>query len=83
MYKKETDKIKISINSCALKLQTILPHLGENKPILNETYNKILIEKAVLREKLKQKETPFFVKLAKRLNSTSRKGLICDYFKYS
>ena len=82
MNKKDADKIKNSINTCKMKLRTILPHLGDNKPALNESFNKILIEKAILRDKLLHKELPFFVKLAKKLAPAPlKKELICDYFK--
>lgn len=81
MKKKETDEIKNSINMCKMKLRTILPYLGDNKPALNKKFNQILIEKAVLRDRLIHKETPFFVKLAKKINHNGRQKLICDYFK--
>lgn len=79
MSKKETDDLKISICTCNMKLRTILPYLNENKPALNKKFNQILIEKAILRDKLKKKETPFFVKLARKINNNEKR--ICDYFK--
>ncbi|MCD7779795.1 MAG: hypothetical protein LUH05_03905 [Candidatus Gastranaerophilales bacterium] len=79
MNKKQADEIKNSIMKCKLKLQTIQPHLNGNKPVLNENFNKILIEKAILRDKLIHKEVSFINKIAKKLNG--KKELICDYFK--
>ena len=81
MNKKETDEIRKSINDCKMKLYTIMPHLSENKPVLNKRFNELLIEKAVLRDKLLKKEAPFFVKLAKKIKPSLKKELICDYFK--
>ncbi len=79
MNKQQINKIKDSIRTCNLKLQTIKPHLGDNKPVLNENFNKILIEKAILRDKLLHKEVPLLTKLARKING--KKELICDYFK--
>ena len=81
MRNKETEELKNSINMCKIKLRTIIPYLTENKPALNRKFNQILIEKAVLRDKLINKETPLFVKLAKKINSNQKQKLICDYFK--
>jgi len=81
MNKKKADKIKSALNICEMKLRTILPHLSDNKPSLNENFNKLLIEKAILLDELKRKEIPFFVKLIKKLTPNPRRELICDYFK--
>jgi hypothetical protein len=64
-----------------MKLRTIEPHLQGDKPILNENYNKILIEKAVLRDKLMHKEPSFLKNLALKIKNYNRRELICDYFK--
>ncbi len=81
MKKKETDELKNSINMCKMKLRTIIPYLNDNKPALNRKFNQILIEKAVLRDKLINKETPLFVKLARKIHANTKQKLICDYFK--
>lgn len=80
MNAKQKEQIKNSIRMCKLRLETIKPHLTEQKHALNESFNKLLIEKAILRDKLMHKETSFFKKIMKKLNS-GKKELICDYFK--
>ncbi len=78
--KQQTEEIKNSINMCLMRLKTIKPHLTPDKIALNESYNKLLIEKAILRDKLFKKQPSFFNKLLKSFKS-SKKTLICDYFK--
>lgn len=80
MKKSEKDKIRNSIRMCKLRLETIKPHLTEEKQALNESFNKLLIEKAILRDKLLKKELSLFGKILKKINS-GKKELICDYFK--
>ncbi len=80
MNKKQSQELKNSIRICQMKLETIRPHLKGEKPILNESYNQILIKKAIMRDKIYKKEQSFFVKLIKKLTN-QKKELICDYFK--
>ena len=54
MLQNNKEEIQNSINICKAKLKTILPHLTDEKPCLNITFNKLLIEKAILKDKLKQ-----------------------------
>ena len=79
MNRKQKEQIKNSIRMCKLRLETIKPHLTDEKYMLNESFNKLLIEKAILRDKLLHKEPSFIAKLIKR--TTNKKELICDYFK--
>ena len=81
MKKREADRIRNLIRMCEVKLHRLEPYLNGEKPALNEAYNKILIEKAVLRDKLQQKELHFLAKFADRLIPKMEKNLICDYFK--
>lgn len=81
MNRKQSKEIRNSIRMCKLRLQTILPHLTDEKPVLNESFNKLLIEKAILRDKLMHKEPSFLSKLAKKIRANGKKELICDYFK--
>ena len=60
MKNKRDDEIRESINVCKMKLHTIMPHLSDEKPALNETFNRLLIEKAVLRDKLMKKSCDYF-----------------------
>ncbi len=81
MNRKKIEEIKNSIMRCRIRLQAIQPHLEGNKPVLNENFNKLLIEKAVLRDKLMHKTPSFLEKLTKKIKNNSKKELICDYFK--
>lgn len=81
MNAKQKEEIKNSIQICKMRLKTIQPHLTDDKISLNETFNKILIEKAILRDKLMRKEMPFFSRLAQKVRASGKKELICDYFK--
>ena len=81
MNKRQQDEIKSSIRMCKLRLQTIQPHLTDEKFTLNESFNRLLIEKAVLRDKLMHKEPSFLSKLARKVRTYNKKELICDYFK--
>jgi len=80
MNRKQAQELKNSIRICRMKLETIRPHLKGEKPILNESYNQILIQKAILSDKLRHNEPSFFTKLMKKISSP-KKELICDYFK--
>lgn len=80
MNKKQIDEIKNSIQMCKMRLTTIKPHLTAEKISLNESFNKLLIEKAILRDKLMHKSPSFLSKIIKKFNP-GKKELICDYFK--
>lgn len=80
MNKREAENIQNSINMCKMRLKTIQPHLTPEKTTLNETFNRLLIEKAILRDKLLKKSPSFLTKLARKVNM-GKKELICDYFK--
>ncbi len=79
MNRKESLEIKNSIKMCNMRLKTILPHLSDEKKALNESFNKLLIEKAILRDKLNKKNPSFLSKIIKKI-SANKKELICDYF---
>lgn len=79
MKRKDSKEIRESINRCMMKLRTIQPHLTPEKVTLNESFNRLLIEKAVLKDKLEPKNPTFFNKLFKKLTA-NRRELICDYF---
>lgn len=81
MNGREAENIKEAINMCKMRLKTIQPHLTPEKPSLNESFNKLLIEKAILRDKLMHKSPSLFKKLVKKIRSNGNKELICDYFK--
>ena len=81
MNRKKEKEIKNSIRMCKLRLQTIQPQKKKKKTILNESFNILLIEKAILRDKLLHKEPSFLSKLARKIRTYNKKELICDYFK--
>ena len=68
MNKREAENIQNSINMCKMRLKTIQPHLTPEKTTLNETFNRLLIEKAILRDKLLKKSPSFLTKLARKVN---------------
>ncbi len=78
MKQNEIDNIKHSMVFCQMRLKNLKPHI-ESSTSLNEIYNKVLIEKAVLREKLKQENTSVFEKLLNKFFRKKNKK-ICDYF---
>ena len=80
MNKKQIEDIQDSINMCKMRLKTIQPHLTPEKTALNESFNKLLIEKAILRDRLMQKNKSIFSSLLKKVKP-QKKELICDYFK--
>lgn len=80
MNKKQVEDIKESINMCKMRLKTIQPHLSPEKIALNESFNRLLIEKAILRDKLMHEKTSLFANLIKKVRPR-KKELICDYFK--
>lgn len=80
MNKRQIEDIKDSMNMCKMRLKTIQPHLSPEKTSLNESFNKLLIEKAILRDKLMHKSPSLFSRLIKKV-SIGKKELICDYFK--
>ncbi len=79
MNRKKSEEIKNEIEMCKMRLRTIKPHLTEEKTALNESFNKLLIEKAILRDKLLYKSPSFLSKIMKKIKP-SKKELICDYF---
>ncbi len=79
MNKKQKEEIKNSIDMCMNRLRTIHPHLSEEKTLLNESFNKLLIEKAILKQKLHPKKMSVISKILKKIGASKRE-LICDYF---
>ena len=79
MNKQKIEDIKSEINMCNMRLKTIMPHLTAEKTALNESFNKLLIQKAILRDKLAHKSPSFLEKITKKFRN--KHELICDYFK--
>lgn len=50
---------------------------------LNRTYNRLLVERALIRKKLEQKKSRNVITdFCQRLNRRKHEKLICDYFKH-
>ena len=79
MNKHKIEDIKAEINICNMRLKTIMPHLTQDKVALNESFNRLLIQKAVLKDKLTYKSPSFIQKISKKFSNN--RELICDYFK--
>lgn len=79
MNRKKAQEIKEAIQTCKMRLLTIKPHLSDDRSGLNESFNKLLIEKAVLRDSLKMKKISFLSNIIKKFKKEKRE-LICDYF---
>lgn len=79
MKNENAEKIKHDILLCKMRLKTLEPHI-QNSPNLSEIYNKVIIEKACLRENLKQHRKPTLFDKFKTLFANKREKRICDYF---
>ncbi len=78
MKQNEIDNIRHAMLCCQMRLKNLKPHI-ENSANLSEIYNRVLIEKAVLRDDLIVQKVSFLNKLFKRFFVKSEKR-ICDYF---
>ena len=79
MKKEDLNTIKESIMMCKIRLRNMQPYIKTSEKI-SQTYNKVLVEKAILREKVLHKEPTFMQKLTRKFTPRKKK-LICDYFK--
>ena len=79
MKKEDLNNIKESIMMCKIRLRNMQPYIKTSEKI-SQSYNKVLIEKAVLREKALHKEPTLMEKLVRKV-APRKKKLICDYFK--
>ena len=72
--------LKFALSRCQRQINELKKNI-ENSEIVNALYNKLLIEKAIIKNKL-QKEQPknFFINLIKNLKNKKSKT-ISDYFK--
>ena len=79
MKKEDLNTIKESIMMCKIRLRNMQPYIKTSEKI-SQSYNKVLIEKAILREKALHKEPTLMEKLVRKVTPRKKK-LICDYFK--
>ena len=78
MKQNEIDSIRHAMLCCQMRLKNLQPHI-ESSANLSEIYNRVLIEKAVLRNELNIKKPSFLGKIIKGL-FTKKEKRICDYF---
>lgn len=78
MKQNEIDNIRHAMILCQMRLRNLKPHI-ENSANLSEIYNKVLIEKAILRKKVTDSKDTFFKRMFHKFFLKKEK-LICDYF---
>jgi hypothetical protein len=72
-------ELKESIKEKELQMAKLKVH-ADKSAICSDLYNKVILEKAILNEELKEIEQNFFFQKMKKI-IPHRKNLICDYFK--
>lgn len=72
------EKLKQSIREKENQMRKLAPLVDKN-PICSDLFNKVLIEKAVLRKQLEELNNETFFKRVKRFLPKNQ-TLICDYF---
>lgn len=79
MTNDKASRLRQTILMCNTELTKLKPKLEESEE-LNEKYNKVLIKKAICRQKLKAMNKPLLSKIFGLFRNKNEK-LICDYFK--
>ena len=72
-------KVLLSIKEKELQLAKLKPHV-EKSSVCSELYNKVVLEKAILKKELEDARKNNIIEGFKNL-IPRRKTLICDYFK--
>lgn len=73
------EKLKISIREKEIQLSKLKEHIDKSE-VCSDLYNKMLIEKAVLKKQLEDLQNKSIINRIKHL-LPKREKLICDYFK--
>ena len=71
-------ELQKEIDLCKIKLANLQNRLDESEEA-NTVYNRLLVEKAVLEDRLKKKPERLFKKI-KELFATNKEKRICDFF---
>lgn len=81
MKKRLLKKIKNEILSCKRELRELAPHIYSNASVA-VAYNRALVKKAILVDKLKKLNNPFPIldKIGGMFKFKKREKLICDFF---
>lgn len=69
-----------SIREKEVQLAKLKEHINKSE-VCSDLYNKVLIEKAVLKKQLDDLQQNSLLKKIKHLIPNKRERLICDYFK--
>lgn len=72
--------LKTAIKEKELQLSKLKIHVDKSS-ICSDLYNKVVLEKAILKKELQDLSQNGFMKRIKKL-MPKRKTLICDYFKH-
>lgn len=75
------NKLMQSIREKEIQMQKLAPLIDKN-PMCSNLFNKVLIEKAVLKKQLDELNNNTFFRRVKRFLPKSQ-TMICDYFKMS
>ncbi len=79
MNKKEVDDLKKSIQEKEVQLAKLKVHVDKSS-ICSDLYNKVVLEKAILKKELQDVENNTLTSKIKKI-IPRKKTLICDYFK--
>ncbi len=71
-------RLKQTMAILKIKIEKLKPHIDESER-LNSMYNKMLIEKAILKNEIDKTSPTFFQKFTKMFRPRNKK-LISDYF---
>lgn len=71
---------KTTLHDKEIQLAKLRPYI-EKSEVCSDLYNKVLIEKAVLKKELDDLQNNSFLKRVKHLIPRRGEKLICDYFK--
>ena len=72
-------KLITSIKNKELQLQKLKSHINKSQ-VCSDLYDKLLIEKAILKKQLEELEQNSLINKIKNLIPQKREKLICDYF---
>lgn len=78
MKQNEIDNIKHAMLLCNMRLRNLQPHI-EHSSNLSEIYNRVLVEKAILRNELTGERHSFIEKIVNKFFKKKEKR-ICDYY---
>lgn len=78
MKQNEIDNIRHAMLLCQMRLKNLQPHI-EHSANLSEIYNRVLVEKAILRNELTGEKDSFIKTIVDKFFKKKEKR-ICDYY---